>query len=140
MYLRYSEILKPEALARSIDDLDMLTRDIMDRKEVGVNRPTLIKEKITLDTEIKLLESGSIMSDPIFQTLKNESQRDAFRRNKSAALRRTRAEVEARLAAVDAEMAREYKERDLLTAAAQAADRKAALQEALLNFLAGGKK
>jgi len=140
MYLRYSEILKPEALARSIDDLDMLTRDIMDRKEVGVNRPTLIKEKITLDTEIKLLESDSIMSDPIFQTLKNESQRDAFRRNKSAALRRTRAEVEARLAAVEAEMVMEYKERDLLTAAAQAADRKAALQEALLNFVAGGKK
>ena len=137
---KYERLLSPEALAKTVATLDSLTCDILDIEDVGREIGALLKRKNELETQIKIEESDAIMHSQEFSGLKNDAQRNAFRRSHTSGLRTELARVMGDIASLNIDIEREYKDRDSLVAAATAEGRKAALQEALLNFLTGGKQ
>lgn len=136
---KYETILDPVNILNTVDALEGSVNDIMARPDAYGNKGALLKEKARLETEIKVVEATAIMTDPTVQTLKNDTQRDAFRRNASAEQRKALAVVDGDIAALDIEIAKERDARSQLQLATESVQRKALLQAALLNFLAGGK-
>lgn len=134
---RYAGILSPESLQQVMDRLETAANEIMLAVDPYDDKKPLLKEKARLETEIKLKEATAIMDDPSFMTLKNDKQRDAFRRVKTAKERTELASIEGRLAVIDCKIAEERANRENITTAAACAQRKAELQSALLGFLGG---
>jgi len=117
--------------------LEVGANEIMLVRNEGDEKPALLKRRRELETEIKLAEASAIMEDPNFVTLKNETQRDAFRRVKTTKQRTELAGVEGQLEAIDAKIQQERTDREALKLATESAQKKATLQAALLEFLGG---
>lgn len=134
---KYADILSVESLTHTMDMLEVGANEIMLVRNEGDEKPALLKRRRELETEIKLAEASAIMEDPSFVTLKNETQRDAFRRVKTTKQRTELAGVEGQLEAIDAKIQQERTDREALKLATESAQKKATLQAALLEFLGG---
>jgi hypothetical protein len=135
---KYVDLLNPAALTESMDALDGTVNELMSRDDAYGSKGTLLRKKVQLENAIKLKEATAIMDDPVFPTLKNETQRDAFRRTASADERTELAEVDGQLAEIDVAIAKEREEREKINIATESMQRRAGLQTALLNFLSMG--
>ncbi len=138
-------VLFPEQLLETSDDLLIASNDIMEQIDGTYERRGEVLARLkVLETEIQLKEAeafmvagdGQAVVDGKVIKLNNAEMRDAYRRQYSAELRRERATLEAELAKLEEE-ARKYREdRRAVELSAECQQKKAALQTALLNFLA----
>ncbi|WP_138751089.1 hypothetical protein [Paenibacillus sinopodophylli] len=145
-------VIGAQILADTVAQLDASVDDILnkgDQREAAYgNKADLLKERYTLENQIKLEESTAIMEglkpdgksvewNSVTYPFSNDMARDAFRRTVSSESRKRLAEVEGELAALEvtASIARDGWEK-----AVQASDSvraKAFVQARLLQYLAG---
>ena len=147
----YIPIISTTVLENTLLELNAGMDDIFTagkaKEAVYANKRELIKQKIQLDTEIKLAESDAIMqirgearSQYVMVggekvILSNDQARDAYRRMAAKDLRVEMARVEGELAAIDVDLA---KANDCWYCSKDANDNiraKASVQASLLNFL-----
>jgi len=147
----YIPIISTRVLEGTLIELNAGMDDILKagqaKEAVYANKRELVKQKLSLDTEIKLAESDAIMqirgearSQYIMigtekVILGNDTARDAYRRMAAKDLRLEMARVEGELAAIDVDLA---KASDAWYCSKDANDNiraKATVQASLLNFL-----
>lgn len=147
----YIPVIAADKLANTVAELDAGIADILkagQAKEAAyANKRDLIKQKVQLETEVKLAESEALMEikgEARSQyvviagekvALNNDTARDAYRRMASKELREKLAEVEGEIAAIDVDIARAsdswYSSKD----ANDSIRAKAHVQGSLLEFL-----
>lgn len=144
-------VIAANKIADTIAELNAGIDDILkvgQAKEAAyANKKELIKQKLELDTEIKLAESDAIMEirgearsqyvmiEGEKVMLGNDQARDAYRRMASKDLRRQLAQIEGQIAAIDVDIA---KANDNWYSSKDANDNiraKARVQSSLLEFL-----
>jgi len=135
---QYAMLLSPGMIMETIDQLEGSITDNMNRADVYGEKGPLLRKKSLLENAIKLTEATAIMT-PEFAPLKNDTLRDAFRREASKVERTQLAEVDGQIFEIDVAVAKERDARQSLIVATESAHRKAALQTSMLNFLAGGR-
>lgn len=146
-------VIGAQILADTVLQLDASVDDILnkgDQREAAYgNKGDLLRQRFQLEARIKTEESHAIMEglapdgktvewNGIKYPFSNDLARDAFRRTVSSELRKSLAEVEGDLAAleVQASMARDSWEKALQ--ATESVRAKAFVQARLLQYLAGG--
>lgn len=148
-------IIAPQFIEATLEQLDSTVNEILragERREAAhKERGPLLQRKEQLLTDIKLTESDALCSvqgtgkdayvmvggQKLF--LPNEDARNAYRRTLTQAQRTELASIEGQLAAAEAEAARYKMPFDTAVEAAASIRAKAAIQAALLNYLAGGR-
>lgn len=135
----YARNLSPDYVESTLDQLDAGCSESL---KAGVSKAELIKQKTTLDTEIKLIEADAFMNADCDgkkvtvlvkgkpMVLETDSMKDQWRRSITANLRRERAKVQGDLDAVTFECERIEKTNAGIRA-------KAELQSSMFRYLAG---
>lgn len=147
----YIPVLDPLAVQKTLEQLDASSSEVLNSikgsEEEFQRRKELLQERETLLTEIELVESEAIMSirgEAKSQfvmigeekvSITNDTARDAYRKTSSKNERQRLAKVNAELAAIDANAAREKDYWNDRKAVYDNIRRKAELQASLLNFL-----
>jgi hypothetical protein len=147
----YIPIISSRVLETTLIELNAGMEDILKagqaKEAVYANKRELVKQKVQLDTEIKLVESDAIMeirgearsqyvmvgNEKVI--LGNDTARDAYRRMAAKDLRREMARIDGEIAAIDIDLA---KASDCWYCSKDANDNiraKANVQASLLNFL-----
>lgn len=148
----FLQILNPGEIAATVDQLDAAVQAVVEKGEAKEaayqEKPGLLRKRTQLETDVKITEAGALMQVQgsgrdqyvvIAGTktyLSNDQARDAFRRMESKAQREELAQVNGEINALDIGI---QKATDAWYTAKEAADSiraKAAVQAALLNFLA----
>ena len=143
-----SAVVSPEALSLTIQSLDTHANDLLalsvQVEDAYGDRAALIREKIELDTEIKLREADAVMNitgsgkdakalvGDKMVALTNDTSRDAYRRKASEDLRHKLAEVEGRIAQIDVNIAKAKDSYNALLELVKSLRAKANLQAAIL--------
>lgn len=148
----FTKILSNEELEATVLQLDATVTELMEigkeRESIYGDRATLMKRARELQTEIQLAESDAIMQiqgsgkdafcvvDGRTVYLTNDTARDAYRRNASKAQRIELAEVEGKLAEIEANLAKLTDSFNTKVEARRSIQAKANLQAAYLEYLA----
>ena len=147
----FTKILSDEELQATALQLDATVTELMEigkeREGIYGDRAALMKRARELTTEIQLAESDAIMQiqgigkdafgivdgRPVYLT--NDTTRDAYRRNASKAQRIELAEVEGKIAEIEANLAKLNDDFNAKVEARRSIQAKANLQAAYLGYL-----
>lgn len=146
-------VLDPAEIQATIKQLDAGCSDVIhagdEKEKLYQEKAELVKRKTQLETDIKLVEAQAIMDirgdssrnqyiindDGEKVAMTNDTMRDAYRRNKSKDQRAELAEVEAKIAKIDQQLADAVDKKDTVKEVNENIRAKAALQAALLEYL-----
>ena len=141
---QWQQILSPAEVMGVFDGMDIEVNNLeVAAEEVDslyTDRAHLARQASQLETAVQLDEATAIMNannDGTFAALKNDTLRDAFRRQASAENRKKLAEVQGDLASIESKLAGAKETQRAVEARLNAQRSKAALMAALFNFLGG---
>lgn len=141
---QWQQILSPADVMGTIDGMEIEAENLEEAAQytddLYTTRSKIAKQVSQLETAVQLDEATAIMNannDGTFAALKNDTLRDAFRRQASAENRKKLAEVQGDLASIESKLAGAKETQRAVEARLNAQRSKAALMAALFNFLGG---